>query len=162
MEARKYERTAYEARLDVTYAITLHRLTENFYKKIDTAFAFLAILSGAGILTATFGEYEIFTKIFAFVAACTGILSVAIRPAEKYALHEVWRNKFTDLLALIEAKKLVDLDAIDTELRRLQGQSPSAISALELVAFNRNLMSHGRPDFRLDENWWNKVVGLLA
>jgi len=162
METRDYERTPYEARLDITYAIMLHRLTENFYKRLDTVFAFLSVLSGAAILTATFGDGEKFLTLFAFVAACTGILSVVIRPAEKSALHEVWRNKYTDLLALIEGKKLVGLEAIESELRTLQGQSPSAICALEPIAFNRNLASHGRPDFQISESWWNKAIGFLA
>jgi hypothetical protein len=162
MEIRDYERTAYEAKLDVTYSIMLHRLTENFYKKIETAFAFLSVLSGAAILTATFGESAKFITIFAFIAACTGILTIVIRPAEKYALHEVWRNKFTDLNVLIERKKIVNLEDIDSELRALQGQSPSAICALETIAYNRNLTSHGRPDFRISENLWNKAFGLLA
>ena len=160
--ARTYERTPYEARLDVAYSARYHGMNERFYRHLDVAFGFVGLFGGTAAFTAAIGQWQTVGVVAGAGVAAGAILERLLRPVEKSAEHRLWREKATDLLARIDAGEAPTLEAIDPALRQLQGRSPPGLTALEIPAYNANLRTHGRTDATIEQSTWSRMVALLA
>lgn len=154
-----YERTKYEAQLDIKYARCFHSLNERFYCRLDFIFGLITLIGGSAIAASTLGQYEIIYGWLGGMVAISTLVEFLVKAPEKKCAHRDMRAKFADLDARSGS---MSLEQIDAELLQLQDNS-SGIKGLEAVAYNQNLKSNGREDASvLKLNIWNNFLSLLA
>jgi len=118
------ERTDYEAKLDVTYAVELQRRHVQFYRHLAGICTYLTLAASAFAAMLTVKEPMVAAGLAAFVVLLN-MLVVTVRPETKAAEHADLRRRWLGLQA--------QMDALDTHI----------IRALEMPAYNGNLRRHG-------------------
>ncbi|HCE39698.1 MAG: hypothetical protein CL549_15835 [Alcanivorax sp.] len=133
------ERTEYEAKLDVTYAVELQRRHVQFYRHLAGICTYLTLAASAFAAMLTVKEPMLAAGLAAFVVLLN-MLVVTVRPETKAAEHADLRRRWLGLQAQMDKltlteldKKIAHLDALDTHI----------IRALEMPAYNGNLRRHG-------------------
>ena len=162
IEPRIYERSIYEARLDIAYGVRFQELNEILYRRIDTLFGFIGLFGGSAALSAALGQWQAGGIAAGGLVAVSAICERLIRPAERVAVHQQWRKKFNELQVSVESTAVTQLEAVDAGLRLLQGQAPSGVSALAPIAYNLTVLSAGRTDYVMPVSRWQHFVAWLA
>lgn len=158
-EAKTYERSLYEATLDVRYGVRFNELNQRFYQRLDLSFGFVGLFGGSFAFVGVITEHPVIAATAAALVAACAVLERLIRPVERALDHAAFRRRYADLDARTSG---LDLSELDAELRRLQGEGPSGISGLSVPAHNLNLMSNGRGDVLIPQSAWQRFVAFLA
>lgn len=153
-----YDRTHYEAVLDVRYGRRLNYLHAKLYKNINTLFSFVNLLCG----TAAFGAYttnntNIILDI-GLVMAASSILSIIANPAIKAAEFSEKSRYYAKLNADAPALSLTELEQ---QLATLQGDTTPLIEAFRTIAYNDNLRENGREDALIPASLWQSFLNLI-
>ena len=161
-EPRIYERTIYEARLDIAYGQRFHELNERFFRHVDFAFGFVGLFGGAAVFSATIGQWPAIAVISSALVAAGAIIERLIRPVDAAAMHRQWREKFADLLMRVDSGEATQLAQIDSGLRLLQGRGPNGVYALAPTAYNLTVASSGRTDYQMPVSTWQRLIAFFA
>lgn len=152
-----YDRTPYEAGLDIDYAIELHARHIKLYKHLRWLCSLVFLVSGMAVFSKV-GATEHANWIGA-VVALVAILDHLIAPSSKVAQHADLKRRWCDLRS---DKDKLKLDAIDKRISVLTGEDIHIISALEKPSYNANLRRHGRELHVRKLSIWEWFVAALA
>ena len=154
-----YERTKYEANLDIDYAIELHFRHVQFYKHLSGIFTLLTLLGGSTIAITASKLDPLIPSIIGGVVVAISLLEVTIKPATQAAHHADIKRRWATLLA-----KSIDLDltSIDRGIAQLREIDTHVIRTLEIPAFNANLKRHGRDELLQKTGCLEKLFGVMS
>lgn len=155
-----YERTVYEAQLDIDYEARLQQLHARLYGRlhnatlliifIATSTAFASVLDSAGTATAIWSG---------LVITVVGYADVLLDFAGRRAQHEIQRGRYLELRARSIGMALEEIDKCRYTTAKTD---PPEIEALRNPAFNDNLRAHGRHDHQVSLTWLEKLVAAIA
>jgi hypothetical protein len=153
-----YNRTIYEAGMDIDYAIELHSRHLKLYRHLKWIFSLVFLASGAAVFSnlAALGSYA--KWLGAAIALCA-IIEHLLGPADKIAKHADLKRRWCELRS---EKDKIDLGAIEQKISLLTGEDIHIVSALELPSFNANLRRHGREDHVRKISIWEWFVSAIA
>jgi|GEM_PF-4663502 len=154
-----YDRTSYEAILDVRYNIRLHQLSCRYYARLRWIAAVASLVAGSGALVGALQRMPFTLTACGIVVAVASAADIVGGWAEKGAKHQMWRVAFSDLL--VRAPKMA-LDEIEESLARLDGTVDDEVEGLRLPAYNDNLRSNGRLDFTKAEPLRSRLMRMIA
>ncbi len=161
-EPRTYERTAYEAKLDVAYGVCFNEINARFYRHLDLIFGFIGLFGGTAVFTAAIGDWQGVSLVAGALVAASAIFERLIRPVEQALRHDEMTRRFVELRVLIEGQPGMSIEAINSGLYALQGSGPSGIASLAPIAYNQVVTSAGRTDFQIEISFWQRLVAVLA
>lgn len=154
-----YERTHYEASLDVRFGARFATLSARLYRRIDLLFGFIGLASGSNALAGGLGGIPALSAIAGAIVATAAILERLVRPVEKAIACEALAMRFGQLHS--ESSGL-DLDTLDSRLRLLQADQTPCFDSLRVPANNKNLLSQGREDWIRPELRWQRFLSICA
>ncbi|MEQ7920223.1 hypothetical protein ABQX22_13595 [Xanthomonas sp. WHRI 1810A] len=153
-----YNRTIYEAGMDIDYAIELHSRHLKLYRHMKWIFSLVFLASGAAVFSnlAALGDYA--KWLGAAIALCA-IVEHLLGPAEKIAKHAELKREWC---VLRSEKENASLNDIDRKISLLTGEDVHIVSALEVPSFNANLRRHGREELVRKIGVWEWFVSAIA
>jgi len=154
-----YERTHYEACLDIDYAIELNSRHIKLYRHLRWLFSLALLVSGSAVFVGSVAEYPQLAKITGGGIALLAIIDHLAGLAEKAARHVELRRRWCDLRAESAKLKVVDLDR---RMSTLYAEDVHIITALQVPSFNANLRRHGREDCMRKLNIWEWFCAAIA
>lgn len=154
-----YERTPYEAGLDIDYAIELHGRHIKLYRHLKGLFALAFLIGGSTVAAGALAEIGALTKWLGGGIALLAILDHQLSPAEQIARHADLKRRWCELRADLGKLKLAD---IDRRISTLRAEDIHIISALQLPSHNANLRRHGREECVRPLNPWEWIVSVCA
>jgi hypothetical protein len=158
-ENATYERTHYEATLDVRYGVQFANLSARLYRRIDLMFGAVCLASGTAAFAGAMADRPMVSAVAGATIAAAAILERLIRPVEKAVACEALARRFGDLDAQAGTQSL---DALDASLRKLQADPTPCFDGLAVAAHNRNLASHGRAEYALPRSTWCRYLEFFA
>lgn len=158
-EIRDYERSHYEAVMDIRYYARLHFLHINFYRRVNYIISALSLISGtAAFASAIKNNPELLTATGVLVAIFSAI-GVLWNFPEKIVQHRLLYRRYKELEAVAQG---MELDALDEKIKEIGMDEDGVVKALELRAFNDNVMSAGRTDYAEPLPLMSKAVSLIV
>lgn len=154
-----YERSKYEAQLDIDYAIELHARHIKLYRHLRWAFSLVFLVSGSAVFAGALAELGPLAKWTGAAIALCAILDHLSAPADKAAQHKELKRRWCELQA--ESGSLT-LAEIDTRISTLRAEDVHIVDALQTPSYNANLRRHGREDFARPLSVWEWFVAALA
>lgn len=154
-----YERTHYEAGLDIDYAVELHAGHIKLYRHFRWLFSLAFLVSGSAVFAGALAEYGNLAKWTGAGIALLAILDHLLSPADKIAQHVELKRRWCELKA--DSGKL-KLPEIDRRISALHAEDVHIISALQKPSYNANLRRHGREEFVRRLNLWEWLVSAVA
>lgn len=152
------ERTAYEAQLDLQYAVQLWLLHIRFWRRVRTWVACVTIVGSSFALVSWVNKNPDLTAVAALLLAITSAFSLVVNPAEKQAEARERYRAYAELRSRLANEQ--DLAALDAALKAAQVNDIPAIEALRVAAYNDTVRSAGRPSYALDQWAWPRMLGL--
>ncbi|WP_314408881.1 hypothetical protein [Pseudomonas kuykendallii] len=138
-----YERTKYEALLDVDYAIELHNRHIKLYRHLRWLFSLVFLATGTAVFAGALADFKNAAKWIGGATVFAAILDHLMAPADKIAQHADLKRQWCNLRADWENFSLVEIDQC---MSRLSAADVHIVSALEKPSFNANLRRHGREE----------------
>lgn len=154
-----YERTKYEAILDVDYAIELHFRHTQFFKHLSGFFTLLTLLGGSTIAITASKLDPTIPAVIGGIVVVISLLEVTIKPTAQAAQHADTKRRWANLRAESED---MELQEIDKNISRLREIDDHIIRSLEIPAYNANVKRHGRAEFAQKPNILNRIMGALS
>lgn len=153
-----YSRTAYEAGLDIDYAIELNSRHLKFYRHLRWLFSLIFLVSGTAVFS-SLGELKEAAKWVGAAIALTAIIDHLIAPGDKIATHANLKRRWCELRS---EKDSLTLEELDRRISNMTGEDVHIIAALEKPSFNSNLRRHGRESSARRLNAWEWIVSTFA
>lgn len=145
---------------EIRYAIRLCQRTARFYRRIQTAGVFLAIIGGSATMATLFNSLPQWIAIAGSITlSLSGAALIAIRPADKAAQNELDIRRYQTLMT-----KAISLNTDELELaieEAHQGDAPE-LESLRSIAYNDVMQEFNRMDCAIALNSWQKILSLLA
>ncbi|MEA3086154.1 MAG: hypothetical protein QOC89_3851 [Paraburkholderia sp.] len=117
-----YERTKYEAQLDVRYGRCWNALNERLFGRIDLFFGAVTLIGGSAIVFTVTADHKTAAAVVGRVVAVSAIVERLVDATEKRLEHKAMKKLFADL----DGRSVgMSLDEIDVELRKLQAETIS-------------------------------------
>lgn len=138
-----YERTTYEVRLDICYAVRLYALHERFYARLDKGIKAIELIAGSGAFYAVTAGYTGTTKICALVVTTFALLSLVYDFGGRAREMRGAGRSFLQLLSEVDTPGAT-VPSIDKLIAQAGKDAPTTIDALAKPAYNQNLITHGR------------------
>jgi len=154
-----FERTHYEALMDVRYGRTFSEMNERFFNRIDMLFGAVQLFMGSAAAASLFGASESSLKWAGALLAIVAVLERLIGPGRKAESFAHARAAWGDLDARGGA---LTLEHLDPEIRTLQSTLPSGIGLLAMPACNANLRSNGHEDRVLSLTWMERLASAVV
>jgi hypothetical protein len=154
-----YERSKYEAQLDVRYGQCWNRLNERLFGRIDLLFGAITLFGGSAIAVTVTADHKAAAAWVGGIVAVSAIVERLVGATEKRLEHREMKKRFADLDARSGA---LSQEEIDAELRLLQADGPCGIRGLDVPAYNANLRTNGRLEAKLPVSFWNWLCAVLA
>lgn len=154
-----YERSLYEAGLDIDYAIELHDRHIKLYRHMRWIFSLVFLISGTAIFGGALAELGSLAKAMGAAIAVLALVDHLIAPADKVARHIELKRRWCELRA---EKAGLTLEELDRRMSILVAEDVHIISALQKPSYNANLRRHGREEYIRRLNLWEFLVGALA
>ncbi|MEA3128668.1 MAG: hypothetical protein QOF46_463 [Paraburkholderia sp.] len=115
-----YERTKYEAQLDVRYGRCWNALNERLFGRIDLFFG--ALTWGSAIVFTVTADHKTAAAVVGRVVAVSAIVERLVDATEKRLEHKAMKKLFADL----DGRSVgMSLDEVDVELRKVQAETIS-------------------------------------
>ncbi len=133
-------RSAYEATLDIDYAVCIAELHARLFGRIKKAISFVGFLGGSAAVYSLITQDATAAGIYGIFTAVLSAYDLAYDPGGVAAAHRKDKQAFLNLRSRV-AK--LSVPSIDAELARIRKDSASCLKSLELPAHRSNLKSHG-------------------
>lgn len=150
-----HDRTLYEAALDARFGSRFCDLNARLYRRIDTLFGFISLFGATTIFAGVIAFYPALSLPAAVIVAVSSVLERLIAPALEAHEFEAQRRRYADLDGRSAGMSLAEFDA---DLRQIQAAGPAGFRALELPAYNANLLTHGHRDCVQALPWRSRVA----
>lgn len=154
-----YERSHYEAGLDIDYAIELHGRHIKLYRHMRWLFSLVFLVSGTAVFGGTLADYVSLSKWTGGAIVLIAIVDHLTAPADKIAKHIELKRRWCELRA---AKACLSLDELDEQMSKLNAEDVHVIGALTKPSYNANLLRHGRDSYVKRLTPWEWLVSVLA
>lgn len=154
-----YERTLYEAKLDVDFAVRLALLHERLYGRIKKLITVVNLLAGTTAVASLIEYSATLSAVAGAVVAVTSILDLVYDYGGKAAAHCKDRRAYLDLLG--RADRLTP-ERLDARFAMLNRESTIALECLAMPAYNHNLARHGRTGWCVPLTRWERFMAWLA
>ena len=154
-----YERTHYEATLDIDYAIELHGRHIKLYRHCRWLFSLAFLVSGSAVFAGALAQLGPLAKWTGAAIALLAILDHLLAPADKIAQHNDLKRRWCELKAESGKLKLAELDR---RISALYAEDVHIISGLQKPCFNANLQRHGREELVRRLTPWEWLISALA
>jgi hypothetical protein len=159
-EAKTYERTHYEAVLDIRWAIRYNLLLKRVYRRLKNVIAFAELFAGSAAFAGAFAHSPHWLSAAGgLTIAALAIFNHVISPAETAACADEMRRRYTALDRLAPSLPLEELDARIKDLR--ESDAPE-IEPLRWIAQRDMLIENGRDDIVEPLTRWQRLVSVLA
>jgi hypothetical protein len=131
------------ALLDVDYGVCVHTLHARLFRRFRAAITAATFFAATSAFTAAIASNPFAVQIIGLLLAGLAALDWALDLPQRTAEHLAQRKLYLDLRGRASGLALAD---IDRELAALEKDDPTnAWSSVDLVAYTRNLQSHGYP-----------------
>jgi len=161
-DAKTYERTLYEARLDAECYAVSHDLHARLWRRVRLANRIIIGFMGS----AAFGGWLAIRPDIAGIAGLAVALMTAIdqafEPSDKIATHRAASRQYIDLKRESIANSQMTLNAFDAALESIKSGDEAGIDALMTRAFNRVVVAAGRPECCIHESFGQRFVSFFA
>lgn len=154
-----YERSQYEAGLDIDYAIELHGRHIKLYRHMRWLFSLVFLISGTAVFGGALAELGKLAKWMGAAIALLALVDHLIAPADKIARHIELKRRWCELRA---EKAGMGIEALDRKMSALIAEDVHIISALQTPCYNANLQRHGREDCVRKLTPWEWIVSAIA
>jgi hypothetical protein len=154
-----YERSQYEAGLDIDYAIELHNRHLKLYRHMRWIFSLIFLVSGTAVFGGALAELGRLAKWMGASIAILALVDHLIAPSDKIARHLELKRRWCELQA---EKSKMSLTELDQRMSTLLAEDIHIISALQKPSYNANLLRHGREEYLRKLNPWEWFVGVLS
>lgn len=155
-----YERTKYEALMDIDYAIELHQRHIRLYRHLRWIFNFVFLASGTAIFAGTLATEPAMAKWTGGALAILVIIDHLLNTGGKIYQHQTLMTAWCKLHERADGLELAELDR---RISKLRSKDVHIISALEMVSYATNLQRHGRASSLPRKlSLWERFMGLLA
>lgn len=154
-----YERSHYEAGLDIDYAIELHSRHIKLYRHLRWLFSLVNLISGTAVFAGTLSDYAGLAKWTGGAIVLIAIVDHLTAPADKIARHIELKRLWCELRA---TKASLSIDELDERMSKLNAEDVHIIDALTKPSYNANLRRHGREDYVRRLSLWEWLVSVLA
>lgn len=156
-----YERSHYEAGLDIDYAIELHGRHIKLYRHMRWLFSLVFLVSGTAVFAGTLASAENanLSKWTGGIIVLIAIVDHLTAPADKIARHIELKRLWCELRA---AKAGLSIDELDERMSKLNAEDVHIIDALTKPSYNANLRRHGREDYVRRLTPWEWLVSVFA
>ena len=159
MTEQSYERTKYEAVLDVSYGICWNSLNERLFGRIDWVFGAITLFGGSTIIFTVTADHKLAAAWVSGVVAISAILERSIGATEKRLEHKAMKRRLCELQAKCSS---LSLEEIDRDLSLLRADEPTGLRGLDMVAYNQNVRAHGRGSYIERLSLWEWLLSILA
>lgn len=154
-----YERSQYEAGMDIDYAIELHDRHIKLYRHMRWIFSLVFLVSGTAVFGGALAELGNLAKWMGATIALLALIDHLIAPADKIARHIELKRRWCELRA---EKAGLSLAELDRRISVLLAEDIHIVSALETPSYNANVRRHGREDYVRKLNPWEWFVAAIA
>lgn len=158
MEGRAYERTVYEAKLDVSYNVLLQQMQEVLFARINRLIAIFSLIAGSAAFAGVLAKLPGLVSVAGVLVAVGTILGATNDLAGRAERHRIQRRRYAELAAADP----VEIAEIDRKLAAIGVDDLPPWESLEVAAYNSNLMRNGRDDFVMPEGRMVWLVRLLT
>ncbi len=158
-DIRTYERSHYEATMDVRYYARLHFLHINFYRRVNYIISALSLISGTAAYTSAINNNPALLTLSGVLVAIFSAIGVLWNFPEKIVQHRMLYKRYKDLDIAAPSLTLAELDE---KRKNIESDEDGTVKALELRAFNDNVISAGRADFAEKLPFMSRVVGIIV
>lgn len=153
-------RTHEEVCLDVSYSVRWNELNEILFSRVDAAIKIVSLLLSTGAVAGYLADEAALSALSGLLLAFLTIFDVVVSPGRKICEFNEAGRRFAELYVVAPRLPMAELDA---DWRRLCAQYKTrGINALQPIAHNANLRTHGRPDAYVGTNRWQRFVGGLS
>lgn len=154
------EQTKEQLQGEIRYAQRLCQRTARLYRRAQTTFTFLSIVSGSAALVSISGKLSTESVLGSAVAfAIVAAMNFAIRPAERIAQNDTDVKKYAALL--VKAEEL-DVAAIRKLIAEARQTDAPELEPLRAVAFNDVMREINREDALIPLTASQKLLGAIA
>lgn len=155
----EYQRTKYEASLDLGYAIRVHTLCARLFRRLQRLYS--AMILGGGLIavgTASDG-HPMWTLISGILVGILSILDALSGCGEKAAAHERAIHQYARLKAKSHNMTFEELDKAMDEIGT---EDPDVLESFRLPAYNDNIRSAGRLEWLEKLSKWERFMRALV
>lgn len=154
-----YERSLYEATLDLDYAIRVSQLHARLFTRLKRTITAITLLAGSAAFVALFGASRTFAGLGGLVVAVLSTIDLVWDFGAIAAAHQ--RDKEA-LLKLRSRLPALSLEMLDSKFDLLRASCADCLAALAKPAYNDNVRRHGRESSVLQLTRWERLVHWLA
>lgn len=154
-----YERSVYEATMDIDYAVCLAQRHERFYGRVKKGIVLLNLLAGSAAIATLISPNSVLLVIAAVVVATTSAMDVVYDFGAMSSAHAADRRRFLKLRSRVGT---LPLPKIDAAFANASIDAAPAIESLRLPVHNANLRQHGRSEFAVPLSLLQKIMGAIA
>lgn len=154
-----YQRTRYEANLDLDYKIRLYYLHERLYTRIHKNLRLLQLVGGSAAFASALGKNTDFMVASGALLAAIAYINLIFDFSERSRSTKELRKKLTSFKA--ESIDFSDQD-FEKKMTGLAVEDEVTIQGLCKPAYNQNLCTHGRYSYQQKLNLWERLLNLLA
>ncbi|WP_153064937.1 hypothetical protein [Xanthomonas arboricola] len=157
-EVSDYERTFYEANLDLGYAIVVSDMHRSFFTRIKKSITLINIFSGTGAFAGALAMYPKISAACGFLVAMLSCVELVCDPGKSADAHARDLAEYVRLKSRVAGKNAQWIDAKKTKIDITSAQ---CLSGLSVPAFNANLRSNGRYDSVRKLSLWERLLQLM-
>jgi len=145
---------------EIRYAQRLAQRTARLYRRIQAISTFLAILGGAGVMSAMATNFPAWVSIAgAVLAAVFGAMVIVIRPADKAVPNEMDIKKYDELLTKAQELTAAQILPLLAEARKTDAPE---IESLRTIAYNDVMSEINRDDQKIEPNAYQGMLAVIA
>lgn len=148
-----------QLQIEIRYAQRFCQRSVRFYRRIQTCFTFISMLSGSSAIAAIAAQMPVAATWMLAAFSVFGILNFATKPAEKIAAYQSDLRKYATLLTksdLLEAEEIRHL------LHEARESDTEEIESLRAVAFNDVMLEIDETEALIQLTPMQKLMGALA
>lgn len=151
-----YERSLYEAGLDLDYAIRSNELHLKFYGRVRWVIAFIQLFAAtaAAAPLVGVGGPPWLVSVAGFVLATITITDVLSNFSGRVHEHKAICRRYKAL----RAEGITDYAKLDRKRHGIELEDLTTIDGLDLVAYNDVVVRHGRESFVVPLTWFQRVL----
>lgn len=156
---RTDERTTYEAKLDIQYAICLSERHCALYRHLDKGIRFITAFFASGAVATTLSTWPRTALALGVATAACAALAAVVDLGALTRKHDEDRRAFLGLLQRADGLSLAQVDKALVGLRK---KAAPTLRGLEYPAYNDMVRQVGRTDYLKSLTRWETFLRILS
>jgi hypothetical protein len=154
-----YERTSYEANLDLGYAIVVSEMHCKLFGRVKKGITLINLVSGTGAFASALATHPHISAVCGFLVAVLSCIDLVCDPGKSADAHA---KDFAEYIRLKGRSAGKSFEWIDSRKAKIDANASRCLSGLSLPAFNSNLRSHGRYEAIRPLSRWERFLEFLV